>query len=206
MANQSPDRRTALAMMAKAAAASQFPGFARWAFAGQEHHHSDREPAHERPATYTPLFFEPAEYQTIDVLTELILPKDETPGAHEAGVSEFIDFMAAHGEQELQPLRSGLVWLSQAAHKAHGTEFVALTRDEQTALLAPQAYRAHAAQGDPEGQQFFVLIRRYTVMGYYTSRLGLQELNYPGLRFYAQSPACPHTNDPEHKHLPPPRF
>jgi hypothetical protein len=43
------------------------------------------------------------------------------------------------------------------------------------------------------------------VMGYYTSRVGLSELDYPGLRFYSQSPACPHTDDPEHRHLPAPR-
>jgi gluconate 2-dehydrogenase gamma chain len=49
------------------------------------------------------------------------------------------------------------------------------------------------------------LIRRYTVMGYFTSAIGLKELDFPGLKFYTDSPACPHTNDPEHLHLPAPR-
>ena len=42
MANQSPDRRTVLEMLAKVAAVSQFPGFSRWSFAAaqdHEHHH-----------------------------------------------------------------------------------------------------------------------------------------------------------------------
>jgi gluconate 2-dehydrogenase gamma chain len=53
---------------------------------------------------------------------------------------------------------------------------------------------------------FFRLIRSYTVMGYYTSRIGLEELNYPGLKLYSHSPECPHKDDPEHRHLPAGRF
>jgi gluconate 2-dehydrogenase gamma chain len=49
-------------------------------------------------------------------------------------------------------------------------------------------------------------MRRYTVMGYYTSRIGLEELDFPGLKMYAQSPACPHKDDPEHRHLPAARY
>jgi gluconate 2-dehydrogenase gamma chain len=44
-------------------------------------------------------------------------------------------------------------------------------------------------------------MRKYTVLGYYTSRIGLEELDYPGLRLYSSSPECPHKGDPEHKHL-----
>ena len=43
-------------------------------------------------------------------------------------------------------------------------------------------------------------------MGFYSSEIGWRELDNPALRFYAESPACPHTNDPEHRHLPPPKW
>jgi hypothetical protein len=39
-------------------------------------------------------------------------------------------------------------------------------------------------------------------MVFYTSEIGWRELDNPALRFYAESPACPHKNDPEHRHLP----
>src|SRR3984957_15220342 len=98
MANQGSDRRAVLEMLAKAAAASQFPGFSRWAF-GQQHEHEHAEnPAPARVAAYRPSYFSASEYHTIDILTGLIIPQDESPGAHEAGVCEFIDFLAAHGE------------------------------------------------------------------------------------------------------------
>ncbi len=205
MANQSPDRRQVLEMLAKAAVASQFPGFSRWVFAGQ-HEHEASAPVQPRPAHYQVQFFTPDEYQAIDILTELIIPLDESPGAHEAGVSEFIDFMAAHGEEELRrPMRNGLAWLDKKAKAVYGQPFVRLTSDQQTALLKGVAYRDQSLQPDLQGQSFFQLIRRYTVMGYYTSKAGLQELDFPGLRLYMHSPECPHKDDPEHRNLGAPR-
>lgn len=190
-----------LEMLAKAAAASQFPGFSRWVSAAQHEHHASA-PVQPRPAQYQPQFYTPAEYRAIDILTELIIPRDETSGAHEAGVSEFIDFMAAHGEDELrQPMRDGLAWLEAQSKKMHAASFVNLSAEAQTTLLESVAYRNGHLQQDVQGQAFFQLIRRYTVMGFYTSRIGLEELDFPGLRLYAASPACPHKDDPEHRHL-----
>jgi hypothetical protein len=201
MANQGSDRREVLEMLAKAAVASQFPGFSRWIFAQQhDHNHPADAAPPARPPNYQPSYFSPSEYRTIDVLTGLIIPKDESPGAQEAGVSEFIDFMAAHGEKQIQkPMRDGLEWLDSAAKKNYGAIFLKLSPEQQTQILK------RAAERDGDGHAFFRLIRRYTVMGYYTSAIGLKELDFPGLKFYTDSPACPHTNDPEHLHLPAPR-
>ncbi len=206
MANQGLDRRTVLGMLAKAAAASQFPGFSRWAF-GAEHQHAESSPAQPPHQPYKPLYFSQPQYQTIEILTDLIIPADETPGAKEAGVSEFIDFMAAHGEVEIQqPMLDGLAWLGAAAKKTHGAAFAHLSLEQQTVLLKTVAYRGRGVPADAEGRAFFQLVRRYTTMGYYTSRIGLQELDFPGLKLYTQSTACPHTNDPEHLHLAPARI
>ncbi len=195
-----------LEMMAKAAIASQFPGFSRWVFAA-EHQHAAEASVQSRPASYTPLFFSPHEFETIDTVSEMIIPKDESPGAQEAGVSEFIDFMAAHGETEIQqPMREGIRWLDSKAKESGSNAFVHLAPEQQIAILNKVAYQAQNAAGEAAGQAFFQLIRRYTVMGYYTSRIGLEELDYPGLKLYSHSPVCPHTGDPEHLHLPPPRF
>ncbi len=201
MANQSPDRRRVLELMAKAAAASQFPGFSRWAFAG-EHVHGENKPAAPKLEHYEPQFFSPDEYQTMDILAELIIPKDETAGAHEAGVSEFIDFMAAHGEPDLQSMHDGLRRFNSDAQKTSGNRFLDMGADQQHSFLSAAA----SPNANQEAREFFLLVRRYTVMGYYTSRIGLEALDDPGLKFYTHSPACPHVNDPEHRHLPSPRY
>ncbi|HSU61138.1 MAG TPA: gluconate 2-dehydrogenase subunit 3 family protein [Bryobacteraceae bacterium] len=166
MANQGPDRRTILQMLSVAAVASQFPGFSRWAYA-------EEVQTAPRPAAYKPQFFSSAEYGLLDRLTEMIIPRDETPGARDAGVSEFIDFMVAHDPDIQQPFRSGL-------------------RSLQEGNLSPERLLA---------APFFKLLRRYTVMGFYTTRIGLEQLDFPGLKMYSKSPGCPHTNDREHKHL-----
>jgi hypothetical protein len=205
MANQSPDRRDILLMLAKVAAVGQFPGFSKWAFAG-EHTHSEAHTSASPAAPYQPLFFTPHEYKTADHLSELIIPKDDTPGAHDAGVVEFIDFMTAHDSELQYPLRTGLAWLNMFAIEKYRTEFTNLEAKQQQALVRKLAYRAEQSPLERQGQEFFALFRRYTVLGYYTSRVGLEELDYPGLRLYSASPECPHKGDPEHKHLPPPRY
>jgi hypothetical protein len=202
MANQSPDRREVLAMLAKVAAIGQFPGFSRWACA-TEHVHGEAPPT--KAATYQPQFFGPSEYKMVDQLAELIIPKDQSPGAHDAGVVEFIDFMVAHDEDLQYPFRTGLGWLNAFATEKYGSDFSSLSSDQQENLLRKLAYRAQYSPTEVQGQDFFVLMRKYTVFGYYTSRIGLEELAYPGLRLYSASPECPHRDDPEHKHLPPPR-
>lgn len=194
-------------MLAMAAMASQFSGFSKWICAAQHAtDHAASVSEQVRSAAYQPQFFTPAEYTLVDHLTEMIIPKDESPGAREAGVSEFIDFMAASDPTIQQPLRDGLRWLNDQARKEEATEFAKLPADQQTMLLKSVAYRDQSRPGQHAGQEFFTLFRRYTVMGYYTSRIGLMELDFPGLKMYAQSPACPHTGDPEHRHLPPPRY
>jgi gluconate 2-dehydrogenase gamma chain len=197
MANQSPDRREVLSLLGRIAALSQFPGFSRWVCAQDSH---QRSPV-TRPAVYQPLFFSPVEYSTVDTLAEDIIPKDTAPGAHDAGVAEFIDFMVAHDSDLQYPFRTGLAWLDAFAVEKNGTEFKTLPPHTRESLLRKLAYRAEQSPTELQGQEFFALMRKYTVLGYYTSRIGLEELDYPGLRLYSSSPECPHKGDPEHKHL-----
>jgi gluconate 2-dehydrogenase gamma chain len=198
MANQSPDRREILSMLGKIAALSQIPGFSRWVCFAE---HPHQQSLHTRPPAYHPLFFSPAEYNTVDIVTEHIIPKDATAGAHEAGVAEFIDFMVSHDPELQYPFRTGLGWLDAFAMEKKGARFLALASNDREELLRKLAYRAEQSPTEIQGQEFFALIRKYTVLGYYTSRVGLEELDYPGLRVYSTSPECPHKDDPEHKHL-----
>lgn len=202
MAGQGLDRREVLRVMALAAAASRFPGFHRWAFACD---HVAAQPPDGKPVAYTPQFFTREEYATVERLSELIIPSDGSAGAREAGVSEFIDFMVSSDPGVQYGFRYGLSWLEAHARKLHGKPFVALSAEEQAGILKTLAYKDQFRPGEEEGRGFFKLVREYAVMGFYTSRLGLEELDYPGLKFYSESPGCPHGDDPEHLHLPAPK-
>ena len=189
-------------MLALAAAASGHPGFHRWSFACG--HGSDR--LQVRPARYAPRFFSADEYAVVERLAELVIPRDDTPGATDAGVAEFIDFMVDRDPGVQYRFRYGLVWLDARARKTQGRPFGDLAPAEQEDILGGLAYRARHRPGEEEGRAFFKLFREYTLMGFYTSRIGLEHLGYPGLvSFRATLPGCPHEGDPEHTRLSPPR-
>jgi gluconate 2-dehydrogenase gamma chain len=203
MAGQGIERREILRIMAIAAAAATFPGFQKWAFACG---HPGNALTQIKPGTYQPLFFREHEYALIERLTDIIIPSDGTPGAREAGVSEFIDLVVSRDSTLQHKFRTGLAWLNAQSSRRNGKTFLALAPDLQVALLEPLAYKAQYRPGEERGREFFELVREYTAMGFYTSEIGLKELDFPGLRFYAGSPACPHKDDPEHRHLPPSKW
>ena len=113
---------------AAGAVAAHFPGFVRWAYAAE---HPSAEPAPIRPTAYTPQFFASEDYPVIARLVELIIPSDETPGAREAGVAEFVDFMVAHDQEQQQAMRTGLAWFHAHVERAFGQPFLALTEPQQ---------------------------------------------------------------------------
>lgn len=198
MAGQCPERREVLKAVAAALAASQFPGLVRWTYG--QHQHADT-PVEVRAAEYKPQFFSPEDYKLVERLTEIIIPADDTPGAREAGVSEFIDFMVWSDPTLQKPFRDGIAWMNRRAGTLQDGAFLSLDRARQDAILTELAYKDHFVDGTEEGRAFFHLVREYTLMGYYTSRVGMQQLDWPGLRFYSEPPGCPHVGNPEHLHL-----
>ncbi len=195
MSGQSPSRRQVLQAFSLAAVAAATPGFSRWCYALGK--------AEQQPASgggpggaYIPKFFTPHEYRTVETLTELILPSEQGPGAKEAGVAEFIDFMVQNDSSLHEPFRSGLAWLDGAAGRQR--TFTGLPRAEQTRILDRLAYKKYQRADERAGQDFFKLARQYTVMGFYTTKIGLEALDFPGLKFYATSPGCNHACDAEH--------
>src|SRR5690348_565857 len=117
MAGQGIERREVLRMLAMAAAAAQFPGFSRWAFGCG---HIGNPGTENQGRAYTPRFFTGDEYATLGRLADIIIPSDSTPGAAEAGVSEFIDFMVWSDASVQYQFRTGLTWLNAHGERLHG--------------------------------------------------------------------------------------
>jgi gluconate 2-dehydrogenase gamma chain len=200
MAGQGVGRRQILRILGTAAAVAQFPGFSKWGFACG---HIGNAALQIKPTAYRPQFFTAAEYAMVERLAEIIIPSDRTPGAKEAGVAEFIDFMVASDPDEQYGFRTGLTWLNAHSDQTVGKRFVELTSEQQTSLLEPLGFKDKARRGEETGRRFFSTMREYTVTGFYTSEIGFRELDNPALKFYSESPECPHKDDPEHRHLSP---
>jgi len=223
MGGQGIERREILRYIGMAAVASSFPGFSQWVFAcPQDHDQSTTPPSNS--ASYKPLFFSQEHYRMVEHLAEMIIPEDEAPGAKRAGVAEFIDFMVANrvpvstsrdirssddaieaGNDAQQRFVSGLNWMDARSHGEFKKNFMDCTPQQQSSLLEEIAYKAKFKPTTERGREFFQMMRDYTVVGYYTTKIGLQSLGYPGLRsVWPKMPGCSHPDDPEHLHLPKP--
>jgi len=223
LGGQSIERREILRYIGMAAVAASFPGFSRWAFACPNDH---SQPVATLPQShsYTPLFFSPEQFRMVEHLAEMIIPEDETPGARQAGVAEFIDFMLANrvpvstsqdirstadaieaGNEEQTRFVAGLGWMNARGQALFRHEFMQCSSEEQNDLLEELAYKEKYKPTSEAGRAFFQMLREYTVVGYYTTKIGLETLGYPGLQtVWAHMPGCPHTDDREHKNLPKP--
>jgi gluconate 2-dehydrogenase gamma chain len=200
MAGQGIQRREMLRILGTAAAAAKFPGFSKWGFACG---HVGNATLQVKPAAYDPLFFSAAEYASVERLSEIIIPTDASPGAKEAGVAEFIDFMVFSDPDAQYGFRTGLAWLDAYTEQTTGKKFMDLTLEQQISLLQPLGFKDKQQPGQEAGRRFFRMMREYTVTGFYTSEIGYKELDNPSLKFYSESPECPHKDDREHKHLTP---
>lgn len=128
-------------------------------------------------------FFNPHEMETIAVLCALILPANEEFGsATDAGAPEFIEFMAKDYPPFQTTLRGGLMWLDHKSNTEYGTEFKATPEMQQKELLDSIAFYDPEVPLDNQALeiQFFALMRNLTLTGYYTTKMGIEDLGYKG--------------------------
>ena len=131
------------------------------------------------------LFFNEHQRETMTVLCDLILPpSDEYKGASDADVVSFIDFMARDKESEdmQTDLKGGLMWLDHKCNTENGVEFKSATEEQQKIILDEIAYYDPEAPYEerPFEVNFFTMVRNMTMTGFYTSKIGIQELGYKG--------------------------
>ena len=99
---------------------------------------------------------------------------------------------------------AGLNWMNAHSQSEHRHDFLDCTPEQQNSVLEELAYRARFTPRTESGRAFFRMMRDYTVVGYYTTRIGLESLGYPGLQVaWPAMPGCPHADDPEHVRLRP---
>jgi hypothetical protein len=221
MGGQGMERREILRYIGVASIAGTFPGFSKWVFACPQNHSESIPPKSEQ---YKPLFFSDEHYRMVEQIVELIIPEDDTPGARKAGVAEFIDFMVANrvpvitsrevrstqdaiqiGNDAQSRFLGGLDWINARCRSEFGHGFMDCSSEQQNSLLEEIAYKSKFKPATESGREFFHMMRDYTVVGYYTTKIGLESLGYPGLRTnWPKMPGCPHPDNPEHVNLPAP--
>jgi len=181
MAGKDLDRREALALLASLPLASAFActpsevAQAQQAVAG-----------HSRPR-----FFTPHEQETVRILSDLFIPRDERSGsASDAGVPEFMDFMMSEQPDSQVIMRGGLAWLDLECEQRFDRRFAACDEAERTALLDEIAFPERAAPELSHGVRFVNAFRDLTATGFFTSKMGFEDLDYRGNVYVTEWTGC----------------
>jgi hypothetical protein len=145
-------------------------------------------------APYKPKFFSADEYVLLVTLVDLIIPKDErSGGATDAGVPEFIDFLMVDQPLRQVAMRGGLARIDRLCIDRFGRPFMACTESERTRILDDIGFAGNAL-ARPELSQavaFFNSLRDLTATGFWTSRIGVTDLQYSGNVYLAEWNGCP---------------
>jgi gluconate 2-dehydrogenase gamma chain len=137
-------------------------------------------------------FFTATEFKLVSVLADIVMPKDERSGsATDAGVPEFMDFMMIDQPARQVAMRGGLAWLDVECQRRFDKTFLNCAGTERSAVLDDIAWPARAKPEFAHGVAFFNNFRDLTASGFWTTRMGIDDLQYLGNRSVARWNGCP---------------
>jgi len=153
-----------------------------------------KEKAATSAGKYVPKFFPEAQYAALLFLCNAIIPRDEkSSGAVEAGAPEFIDLLTSENPDYQIKLGGGLAWLDNTCTDRYEQDFMMCSAAQKKEILDLIAYRKNA-KADPtltHGVKFFAFLRDLTCDGFYTSKIGIEDLGYIGNTALREFPGCP---------------
>jgi hypothetical protein len=133
------------------------------------------------------------------VLSDVIIPATDTPGAKEALVNRFLDLMLSVQPAEFQQqVVDALSFVDSESQKEFEKDFRALTPNDQISLLTPWAYPREKSwwmeqdeKPDP-AHQHFERLKALIAAAYYGSEIGQRELGWDGTFTHGAYAGCEH--------------
>ena len=155
---------------------------------------------------WKPLFLDEHQNETLIVLSELILPATDTPGAKEALVNRYIDLvLAADTHENQRAFLNSLGYIDGESIRHHKAAFRYLAREDQDILLHALAYPQTGSgwAGDTNavadsGHGHFEALKGRIMGAYYSSQIGEKELGWDGAFAHGPYQGCEHPEG-EHK-------
>jgi hypothetical protein len=126
-------------------------------------------------------FFTPHEHDTVTMLGDMIIPKDEHSGsASDAGAPEFMDYILVEYPDGQTAIRGGLAWLDAECERRFGKVFVECGEPQRKQVLDDIAWPAKARPEMSQGVAFFNRFRDFTASAFFSSKMGTEDLKYIG--------------------------
>jgi len=149
----------------------------------------DAKPAEAKSAAR---FFTHAQHALVDELSETIIPADaRSGGAKAAKVADYIDEVLRESPDESEKAlwREGLRLVDLMTRHYSGKSFVDASPEDRVAVLT--VLSDNDRMTDLPEVRFFIELKRLTVRGYYTSKIGIHvELEYKGNRILQEFVGC----------------
>jgi hypothetical protein len=182
-------RRSALQLIAGAPAAAALVWTPAEARAAQEQ--VTRSAAAAQGTPFKPKFFTAHEYATVTMLVDVIIPRDaRSASASDAGVPQFMDFMMIDQPRRQVAMRGGLALIDHLSIERSGKRFREAPAAERRALLDDIAYTSNPDPSLSHAIAFFSSFRDLTASGFWSSRIGVADLQYQGNVFVAEWNGC----------------
>ena len=135
-------------------------------------------------APYVPKFFTRSEWQTVRMLVDYVIPRDEKSGsATDAKVPEYMDWLLNDKEASADSkvaMRGGLAWLDLQASERFGKTFATATDSQRRQILDDIAWPKKAKPEHSQGVAFFTRFRDLTASGFFSSEMGYKDVNFVG--------------------------
>ena len=116
-------------------------------------------------------------------MAEVIIPATDTPGASEAGVTEFVAALVDGwlDDDDRDRFLAGLDTVDPSARDRFGRDFADCTSTQQAALVGDLDADLTRLRDDPDADEtrhFFHDVKRFTLTAYFTSEVGLEAIGY----------------------------
>jgi gluconate 2-dehydrogenase gamma chain len=195
-------RRLALKVLGSVPVAGALMGSSAFAQQGTAAGAHRPAPAPQERAQGTPpksapkrAFFTAAEWRTVNVLADDIIPRDARSGsATDAGVPAFIDYhlsVPEASEDTRLAIRGGLAWLDRESRTRFRRGYAALSQPQRNQILEDISWPQKAKPEFSHGTAFFSRMRDLVGMGFFSSAMGWKDLRYQGNVFVPEWKGCP---------------
>ena len=130
---------------------------------------------------YLPAALSPREMEIVGLVSDIILPPTDTPGATDVGVPAFVDLIVSEwmDEASAREIHDGLADLDAVASDRFGRTFAACTDGERASLVAElDASLPEPGSDDEVPDGFYPTLKRLVVTGYFTTETGAALTGY----------------------------
>lgn len=130
---------------------------------------------------FKPVFLTEGVAGIVSEISEIIIPKTDTPGAKDAGVPAFIDLMLkdCYAKEDQDRFIKGATDFDADAKATYGDNFLSCDPEKQKELVLKyhsEAIAAMKSDTPPKERPFIMMMKELTMLGFFTSEPGATQV------------------------------